>query len=331
VVNAPQTLTPAQYMASLGPPPSLGTTKKYTVQGKPAGLITWPTIIQNVYQGFGKQSVSGKHTGWDFAVPAGSPVYASLSGKVVRTTPMDPFGWGNVIEIQSAGGFQEYYAHLSGFAVKPGETVFAGQEIGVSGNTWSPPGYSTGPHLHFEIRDPSGKPVDPSGFFTGQTIGQSEPAGYTIEARQAQQAMNANPAPLVNTSQAASTPPKLESPAASPGYTSLGSTPSTARTMATTSTSTPAASAPAAASSGAAVQSSGETVFSEWKLVDSPVLGKVSFKITPKIIAWVLGGALVLISLLLIGWKPIKNNLKITGNALEDLAKEAPKAAEAAA
>jgi murein DD-endopeptidase MepM/ murein hydrolase activator NlpD len=93
---------------------------------------------------------SHKHSGQDFAVPVGTPVKSVASGTVVTA------GWGgaygNNIVIRHANGKYSQYAHLSKFNAKVGERVSAGEVIARSGNT----GNSSGPHLHFEIRN---KPV----------------------------------------------------------------------------------------------------------------------------------------------------------------------------
>ncbi len=64
--------------------------------------------------------------------------------------------YGLYVVLRHGDGFTTRYGHLSAFTVAAGDTVAAGQVIGLSGNT----GYSTGPHLHFEIRV-DGVPVDP--------------------------------------------------------------------------------------------------------------------------------------------------------------------------
>jgi murein DD-endopeptidase MepM/ murein hydrolase activator NlpD len=105
----------------------------------------------------------GFHTGLDFAVPIGSPVYAATGGIVIST------GWGggygNLVKLQHADGVQTWYAHLSAFAVTPGTKVNAGTEIARSGTT----GNSTGPHLHFEVRV-DGQPRDPEAWLPAHGV-----------------------------------------------------------------------------------------------------------------------------------------------------------------
>ncbi len=99
------------------------------------------------------------HFAIDIAAPVGTPVLAADSGMVVFV------GWsgnyGKLIKIDHGGGkMVTWYAHLSGFNVQVGDTVHKGDVIGYVGNT----GYSTGPHLHYEIHV-NGKPVDPLSYY----------------------------------------------------------------------------------------------------------------------------------------------------------------------
>ena len=87
------------------------------------------------------------HTGIDLATATGTPVLASLSGVVEYAGSMD--GYGNTVILRHLdGSIQTLYAHLSTLYVEVGESVKQGQPIALSGST----GNSTGPHLHFEIR-----------------------------------------------------------------------------------------------------------------------------------------------------------------------------------
>lgn len=94
----------------------------------------------------------------DFPMPEGTPVYAARAGTVVWVVQkfteggederLRPFA--NLIQVMHADGSIAKYVHLrqGGALVKPGQKVVAGQQIGLSGNT----GYTTQPHLHFEVR-----------------------------------------------------------------------------------------------------------------------------------------------------------------------------------
>lgn len=85
------------------------------------------------------------HHGQDFSAPMGTPVYATGAGKVIYTG-YDK-GFGNFIKIDHGYGYQTIYGHLSEFKIKTNQEVKRGDLIALSGST----GYSTGPHLHYEI------------------------------------------------------------------------------------------------------------------------------------------------------------------------------------
>ena len=95
------------------------------------------------------------HPGLDFPVAAGTPVAAAGRGCVI-SAGYDSGGYGNLVVIQHRLGVTTWYAHLSSIAVRVGQCVVGGNRIGLAGST----GFSTGPHLHFEIRV-RGAAVDP--------------------------------------------------------------------------------------------------------------------------------------------------------------------------
>lgn len=86
------------------------------------------------------------HTGIDIPKTKGIPVYATGNGVVTRKGYCS--GYGNFIEIEHAGGFRSFYAHLSRTMVNTGDLVSITQQIACVGNT----GIATGSHLHYEIR-----------------------------------------------------------------------------------------------------------------------------------------------------------------------------------
>ena len=86
------------------------------------------------------------HNGWDMAAPTGTPVVSAWRG-TVRIGAYDDVG-GYYIIIDHDNQLSTYYGHLSSVFVVNGQQVLAGETIGLSGNT----GKSTGPHLHFEIK-----------------------------------------------------------------------------------------------------------------------------------------------------------------------------------
>jgi murein DD-endopeptidase MepM/ murein hydrolase activator NlpD len=95
------------------------------------------------------------HYGIDLANKIGTPIYAVTDGTVVESGPASGFGlW---VRIKHAGGFTSVYGHINRSLVRAGQQVKAGQEIAEMGNR----GNSTGPHLHFEIWDPSGRKINP--------------------------------------------------------------------------------------------------------------------------------------------------------------------------
>ncbi len=99
------------------------------------------------------------HGGIDIAAPVGTPILAAASGVIDYATWNDG-GYGNMIDIRHADGTITRYAHMNELYVKEGQTVSQGQTIGAMGST----GFSTGPHLHFEIRPNGGSSVDPMAF-----------------------------------------------------------------------------------------------------------------------------------------------------------------------
>jgi len=96
------------------------------------------------------------HEGLDFSAHIGTPIYASESG-IIQARYGYNGGYGNLIVIKHGQGVETRYAHLSSIAVSTGSHVNKGDLIGYSGNT----GRSTGPHLHFEIRQ-NGRAVNPA-------------------------------------------------------------------------------------------------------------------------------------------------------------------------
>lgn len=96
------------------------------------------------------------HEGMDMAKPWGTNVYPSRSGVVIEVGWHG--GYGQLITIRHADGFTTRYGHLSRILVKVGQTVQRGRTvIGHVGST----GLSTGPHLHFEVRDRNGRALSP--------------------------------------------------------------------------------------------------------------------------------------------------------------------------
>lgn len=95
------------------------------------------------------------HPGVDLAVPTGTPIYAAQSGKVVTAGTYG--GYGYAVVIYHGNGLTSVYGHNSQVLVSVGQTVKKGQKIALAGST----GWSTGSHLHFEVRNSAGSPISP--------------------------------------------------------------------------------------------------------------------------------------------------------------------------
>lgn len=95
------------------------------------------------------------HSGLDIAAGHGSPIKAAKSGRVLFSGWKR--GYGNTVIIDHGGGITTLYGHASRLKARAGQAVEAGQLIAHVGST----GYSTGPHLHFEVRK-SGRPINPA-------------------------------------------------------------------------------------------------------------------------------------------------------------------------
>lgn len=100
---------------------------------------------------------SAMHQGIDFAAPTGTPIYATAEGVVVFAGKQR--GYGNVVKLRHAFGFETLYAHLSKSRVAVGQRVQRGALIADMGST----GRSTGSHLHYEVRI-EGEAIDPGRF-----------------------------------------------------------------------------------------------------------------------------------------------------------------------
>lgn len=134
-----------------------------------SGKLAWPTAATRITSLFGPRralmpGLSNFHWGLDIAGPAGTPVYSAENGVVERIHypfPNQTYGGkstgnNNYIVIRHANGISTAYLHLKTINVSVGQNVSRGQTIGTIGST----GYSTGPHLHFEVRI-NGRRVDP--------------------------------------------------------------------------------------------------------------------------------------------------------------------------
>ena len=140
---------------------------------KPAGPVTRKVLFEAPVKGYRINSAFGlrkltieakarAHKGVDIAAPKGTSVYTTAEGRVIRAG-FQAGGYGNFIEVKHPNGLSSVYGHLSRIDVHTGQQVASGERIGLVGST----GYSTGPHLHFEVRRNGGQ-VNPI-----KVVGQS--------------------------------------------------------------------------------------------------------------------------------------------------------------
>lgn len=121
------------------------------VQGLEGVPQVLPASLAAMSSGFGYRhdpftGAGAMHAGLDFKGPIGAPIHAAAKGTVSFVGQKS--GYGNVVEVSHGNGLVTRYAHMSRFAARVGQKVPAGGVIGAIGNT----GRSTGPHLHFEVR-----------------------------------------------------------------------------------------------------------------------------------------------------------------------------------
>jgi murein DD-endopeptidase MepM/ murein hydrolase activator NlpD len=126
-----------------------------------SGQLMYPTIGP-VTSNFGWRThpILGTerfHAGIDFGADYGSLIYASARGRVIYADWYG--GYGNSVIIDHGNGMTTLYAHCSELYVRDGDIVEKGQPISAVGST----GFSTGPHLHFELRA-NGEPIDPAAY-----------------------------------------------------------------------------------------------------------------------------------------------------------------------
>lgn len=158
--EAAQNAAKAEIKRILAAQSGSGKSSKYV-----GGDFTWPVpgkyTITSPY-GTRKDPITKKksmHTGIDIAAGTGVPIVAANAGTVI-VSGWSSKGYGNYIVIDHGGGRSTLYAHQSRLAVKKGAYVTKGQTIGYVGST----GWSTGPHLHFEVLI-NGDDVNPMNYF----------------------------------------------------------------------------------------------------------------------------------------------------------------------
>jgi murein DD-endopeptidase MepM/ murein hydrolase activator NlpD len=137
-----------------------GVDHSVAMQLQPVGGLTWlltgPMKVTSPY-GERMHPIIGEeafHRGVDLRAPYGSPILAPAEGVVLYIGRKTAYG--NMVGVLHGGGIATVYGHLWKFAVQPYECVQKGQLLGYAGNT----GFSSGPHLYFEVRQ-DGEPTNP--------------------------------------------------------------------------------------------------------------------------------------------------------------------------
>jgi murein DD-endopeptidase MepM/ murein hydrolase activator NlpD len=139
------------------------TVSKGTGDPQATGPLSWPLPGRSAGGGVGWRvhpvyKYRSCHTGIDISAPTGTPILSAGSGRVISARWSTAYG--NMMLIDHGGGLVSMYAHMTAFAVGNGAGVGLGQTIGYVGST----GWSTGPHLHFEVHV-NGVPHNPMGWF----------------------------------------------------------------------------------------------------------------------------------------------------------------------
>lgn len=133
------------------PPSQVAKAPVATVR-RSSGQLQWP-LRGVLYARFGRKGKS-PHDGIDLAAPAGTPVRTAGEGSVLFAGPQQ--GYGLLVIIEHAHGLVTVYAHNRDLRVRTGQQIREGQVIATVGES----GKTSGPHLHFEVRQ-DGAPVDP--------------------------------------------------------------------------------------------------------------------------------------------------------------------------
>jgi murein DD-endopeptidase MepM/ murein hydrolase activator NlpD len=123
------------------------------------GWFSWPTPGRRISGWTFRDPRNPAHGGLDIHLRTGDPVYAADGGVIIFAGWWGGAGYGNLIVVDHLNGWQTWYGHLSQVNVVCGQAVSAGNVIGLGGST----GWSTGPHLHFEVRL-DGVPYNPQAY-----------------------------------------------------------------------------------------------------------------------------------------------------------------------
>jgi len=142
--------------------PSLSDADAFLPEGTRSNGYIWPTRGL-LTSGYGWRW-GRMHAGIDIAADTGTPIYAAATG-VVQYSDWNSGGYGNLVEILHPDGSFTRYAHLNRSLVREGQRVRQGEQIAEMGST----GYSTGPHLHFEVHPKSSGAVNPMAYLPQQS------------------------------------------------------------------------------------------------------------------------------------------------------------------
>ncbi|MFD7645331.1 peptidoglycan DD-metalloendopeptidase family protein [Kitasatospora sp. NPDC059795] len=161
-----QPAAPAPKAAAVAPAAPAKAPAPATTSSNAAYVAPAPGKVTTGYKVAGSNWSSGYHTGIDFPVATGTSLKAVAAGTVVSAG--NGGAYGNQVVIKLADGKYAQYAHLSSISVSAGQSVTAGQQIGLSGAT----GNVTGPHLHFEIRTTPdyGSDIDPIAYLAAHGV-----------------------------------------------------------------------------------------------------------------------------------------------------------------
>ncbi len=168
--QAPNADEAVNFLSDQGTLDLIGRVSKVDTKDMNPQQIAYPLIgtMGSISSPFGRRSSPGgigstNHAGMDIAAGTGTPIASALAGTV--TTAGWYGGYGNAVVVDSGNGLSIVYGHMSQVLSSVGQVVQKGQQIGLVGST----GNSTGPHLHFEMRN-NGDPFDPAPYLGGAAV-----------------------------------------------------------------------------------------------------------------------------------------------------------------
>lgn len=183
-----------------GRPPTLELLQGYGSTGTPwSGL--GPRVWETGHDTDAQRGSFNGHAGIDIAIPQGTPLHAMEDGVLRQdrnwTLPGHPIGYAAELHPDGSSG-RMVYGHVSQFAVPDGTHVKAGDVIAFSGGTpgTSGAGFSTGPHLHLELRNGGNQSLDPSSLIQAMYPGDSGP-GVSNASNAVLTEFNINQVPII--------------------------------------------------------------------------------------------------------------------------------------